>query len=193
MKILVLYILSYIPLTLISQAVIEGKWKIQCGASTMSKFKNSSAFNLRYISPKFRWSDEDLTEEQEKHASHYKKTRIMFELIYSPPFNNFCFGLNVQHQMLKYKRTSLEAYGGIKLFFLRGNDFTIKRPFIKGSSKGVWYLNAGLLLQINLNSISPFFDVGYDGITTVGAEFNLHSIYKKPKGRYRLNTINGNN
>jgi hypothetical protein len=189
MKSILLIIILHLPIITYSQAVIEGKWTGEYGASTMSKFKKSSAINLRYISPKFRWSEDDLTEEQEKQPEKYNKTRIMFELIYTPPLNNLCIGINVQHRVIRYKIVSLEGYGGIKFFFARGPDFAVKRPFIEGSSKGIWYLNAGLILQLNLGMLSPFADIGYDGIFTVGTELNLRKIYRKPKGRYKLHTV----
>lgn len=186
MKITILVTLCYLPFIVFCQAVIEGKWTTEYGVSTMNAFKKSTALNLRYISPKFRWSHDDLTEEQEKKPEKYNKTRIMFELIYTPPINNLCMGVNVQYRLLRYKIVSLEGYGGIKFFFVRGSDFTVKRPFVEGSSKGIWYLNAGLILQLNLGMLSPFADIGYDGILTVGTELNLHKIYRKPKGRYKL-------
>jgi hypothetical protein len=37
--------------------------------------------------------------------------------------------------------------------------------------------------------LSPFADIGYDGIFTVGTELNLRKIYRKPKGRYKLHTV----
>ena len=110
----------------------------------------------------------------------------MFELIYSPPVNNLCTGLNVQYRIFKYKKVSLETYGGIKFFFIRSIGFEIKRPFIKVSSKGLWYLNAGLILQADLDIPAPFIDMGYDGIFTAGTEFNLQKNFRKPKGRYKL-------
>lgn len=189
MKSNLLVIIFYIPILTYSQAVIEGKWTGEYGASTISKFSKSSAINLRYISPKFRWSDDDLTEEQEKQPEKYNKHRIMFEMIYTPPINNLCMGVNVQYRLLRYKIVSLEGYGGIKFFFVRGSDFAIMRPFVEGSSKGIWYLNAGLILQLNLGMLSPFADIGYDGIFTIGTELNLRKIYRKPKGRYKLRTV----
>lgn len=109
--------------------------------------------------------------------------------MYSPPINNLCTGLNVQYRILKFKKVSLDAYGGIKFFFIRSADFAIKRPFVKGSSKGIWYLNAGLILQANFGIASPFIDIGYDGIFTAGTELNLHKIFRRPKGRYKLHPI----
>ena len=193
MKSIILSIICCLPLALFCQAVIDGKWKLECGVSTMSTFKKSSALNLRYISPKFRWSDNDLTEEQEKHPEKYYRTRFMFELIYTPPIKNLCTAINVQHRILKYKIVSLEVYGGLKFFFIRGSDFAIKRSFVKGSSKGIWYINTGAILQINLGIIMPFADIGYDGIVTVGSEFNLHKIYRKPKSRYKLHPKKSDN
>lgn len=189
MKSILLLVICYFPLTIFCQAVIDGKWTTEYGASTISKFQKSSALNLRYISPKFRWSHDDLTEEQEKQPEKYNRTRIMFELIYTPPMKNLCIGVNVQYRLLRYKFVSLEGYGGIKFFFVRGSDFAVKRPFVEGSSKGIWYLNAGLILQLNLGMLSPFADIGYDGILTVGTELNLRKVYRKPKGRYKLHTV----
>lgn len=188
MKIFLLLILSHVSLTLLSQAVIDGKWTIECGASTNHFFRRSSSFNLRYISPRFRWSDDDLTEAQEKHPEIFKKTRIMFELIYTPPFKVLCTGLNVQYRISNYKRLSIEVYGGIKFFFIRGPDFAQKHEFVKGTSKGVWYLNTGVICQLNLGLFAPFVDIGYDGIMTVGTEMNFHAIYRKPKNRYKLHS-----
>ncbi len=185
---LTILLLIHLPLTLLCQAVIEGKWKTGYGVSTMSAFKRSSAFNLRYVSPTFRWTEDELTEEQEMRAEKFKKTRIMFELIYAAPVQNLCTGFNIQYRIWKYKRLSLDIYGGIKFFFIRGSDFAIKRPFVKGSSKGVWYINAGSILQLDLGIIKPYADIGYDGIVTVGTEFYLRKIYRKPKGRYKLHT-----
>jgi hypothetical protein len=48
-------------------------------------------------------------------------------------------------------------------------------------------MNMGILLQLNLGTVSPFADIGGDRIITIGTEVNLHRIYKRPKGRYRLN------
>ena len=189
MKTIFLITIFHLPLFIYSQAVIEGKWTTEYGASTINTFKKSSALNLRYISPKFRWSHDDLTEEQEKQPQKYNKTRIMFELIYTPPIQNLCMGVNVQYRLMRHKIVSLEGYGGIKFFFVRGSDFAVKRQFVEGSSKGIWYLNAGLILQFNLGMLSPFVDYGYDGIFTVGTELNLRKIYRKPKGRYKLHTV----
>ena len=106
MKSIILLAICYVPLKMFSQAVIEGKWKTAYGVSTMSAFKKSSAFNLRYISPRFRWSEDDLTEEQEKYPERYNKTRIMFEVIYSPPINKLCTGFNIQYRVIEYKKIS---------------------------------------------------------------------------------------
>jgi len=175
-----------VSLSLLCQAVIEGKWTGECGVSTMRMFTKSAALNLRYISPRFRWTDEDLTEAEEKHSEEFRKTRIMFELIYGPPIKNLCMGLNVQYRIWKYKKLSMELYGGLKFFFVRGPDFALKHAFVKGSAKGIWYINAGVIAQLNLGIIAPFADIGYDGIVTIGTELNLRTVYRKPKGRYKL-------
>lgn len=186
MKFILLLVTCHLSLSLFSQAVVEGKWTTEYGASTNNSFNKSACFNFRYISPRFRWSDADLTEEQEKQPEKLKRTRLMFELLYGPPIKNLCMGLNLQYRILRYKIVSLEAYGGLKFFFIRGPDFAIRHPFIRGSTNGVWYINAGLLLQVNLGVIAPFADIGYDGIVTVGTEVHFSAIHLKLKKRYKL-------
>ncbi len=48
-------------------------------------------------------------------------------------------------------------------------------------------MHMGILCQLNLGIIAQFADIGGDKIFTIGAEFNLYAIYKKPKNRYKLN------
>ncbi|MES2513799.1 MAG: hypothetical protein V4580_06615 [Bacteroidota bacterium] len=54
--------------TLCSQVSIGRPWRAQLGVSTSSYFTESFAYNLRYISPKFNWSDDDLIEDNIKQA-----------------------------------------------------------------------------------------------------------------------------
>ncbi|MBI3520161.1 MAG: hypothetical protein HY062_12515 [Bacteroidetes bacterium] len=186
MKGTLLLILCYASPALFAQAEIKGKWTLETGASTNHFFQRSNSLNIRYISPRFRWSDDDLTEAQEKHPELFNKTRIMFELIYTPPFEVLCTGINVQYRISSYKRFTLEVYGGMKFFFIRGSDFEQKHEFIKGTSKGVWYLNTGLIAQLNLGMFAPYMDMGYDGILTLGTEIHFSNMRRKPKGRYKL-------
>ncbi|MES2513800.1 MAG: hypothetical protein V4580_06620 [Bacteroidota bacterium] len=108
----------------------------------------------------------------------------MFELIYTPPFKVLCMGANIQYRFLKYKRLSCEVVGGMKFFFKTGPDFATIRPLKK--KKDVWYINFGLITQLDLGVVSPFADLGGDGILTVGTEVNLRAIHRKPKKRYKL-------
>jgi hypothetical protein len=185
MKFPLLFVLCQVPLSLFGQAVIEGPWKIECGASTSNAFKESASFNLRYISPRFKWSEDEWTEEEEEHPDKFKKTRIMLELIYKPPLKVLCSGLNVHYRFLNYKRLSVEARGGFRFFFIPGKDFENIPPLKK--IKGFTYANIGLLCQINLGMWGPFVDLGSDSIITIGTELNIHAIHKNPKKRYKLN------
>lgn len=175
-----------LTLTALCQDVVEGRWTIECGASTNNRFKESSIINLRYISPKFQISNEDYywTEEEGKHPDKFKKARFMIELLYTPPFEVLGIGLNLQYRILQYKRVSIEVYGGLKFFFVTRPNFGI------GNGKGMWYINDGLICQLNLGMIAPFADIGYDGIFTIGTELNFYSIYKKAKKRYKLHLQN---
>jgi hypothetical protein len=186
MKFILLFLVYLFSLSMLSQTLIKGSWKIECGASTANFFKKSSSLNLRYISPRFKWFEEE-TEEENKKPEIYKNMRLMMELIYTPPLKVLCTGFNAQYRIVKYKRLNIEVYGGLKFFFITEPDFTI--PNSRAGHKGDdWYMNLGLLAQFNLGIISPFADVGGDGIVTIGTEFNFHSVYKKPKRRYNLNT-----
>lgn len=167
-----------------SQTQIKGPWTIECGISSPNAFIRTSSFNLRYISPRFRWSNEDIDEDNPK-SEKFRNTRLMVELIYAPPFKVFCTGFNVQSRIVRYKKFSMEVYGGMKLFLVTGTEYTI--PNSRGGRKGdSWYLNLGLLWQIDLGIIAPFVDLGGDRIITVGTEVHFRKIYRKPQRRYKL-------
>jgi hypothetical protein len=178
-----LFVICQLPVLLFCQIVIEGPWTVECGASTNTLFKRPASFNLRYISPAFKWSEDDLTEEEEKRPE-FKNVRLMAELIYTPPLKILCTGFNVQYRFVNCKRLNLEAYVGPKFFFIPGPDFITVRPLREG--KEAWYFNVGLISQLNLGIIAPFADIGTDGIITIGTELNLHAIYRNPKKRYKL-------
>jgi len=182
MKFPFLLILFHLPLLLCGQAALKGPWKIECGVSTNNALK-PSGFNLRYISPRFKWPHKDYyREEKEKDPEKFKNGRIMVELIYTPPFKVFCTSLNVQSRFVNYKRLSIDAYGGVKFFFVRGPDF----KNIQTGKKDIRFLNMGLLFQFNLGVIAPFVDFSSDSIITIGTELDLHAVYRKPKRRYNL-------
>lgn len=183
MKLFFSLVLCHLSLSLFCQAVIGKPWTIECGASTNNFFKESSSLNLRYISPRFKWSNYELTEEDEKHPEKFKNARIMFELIYTPPLKVLCTGLNIQYRILRYKRLNVELYGGMKFILASPPNFLVNSNL----NKNGWYLNMGLLCQFNLGIIAPFADIGGDLIFTIGTEINFHSIYRKPNRRYKLN------
>jgi hypothetical protein len=108
----------------------------------------------------------------------------MVELIYTPPLKVICMGMNLQYRLITYKRFSLEAYGGLKFFFIPGRDFANIPPLRR--TKEAWYMNIGMLCHFNLGMIGPFVDIGGDNIITVGTEINIRAIYRKPRGRYKL-------
>jgi hypothetical protein len=167
-----------------AQVNIKGPWTGEVGASTNTGFERWS-LNLRYISPRFRWSEEYI-EDEDKHPE-LKGMRLMVEVIYTPPFKVFCMSFNVQYRLVKVGRFSGELYGGPKLFIVTGPDFTTPRTKI-GQRSDIWYLNMGLLCQLDLGIVGPFVDFSGDRILTVGTEVNLRAIYKRPKGRYHLKT-----
>ena len=163
---------------------IKGPWTIECGTSTNTFFKTPASLNIRYISPRFKWSDYELTAEEEKKSGKFKNTRLMIELIYSPPLKVLCAGFYVQSRLLGSKRLTMDIYGGMKFFLVPGPDF-VRIPYLKGGRE-LWYMNLGLILQLYLGIISPFAAIGYDGILTIGTEVDLHKIYRNPKKRYKL-------
>lgn len=187
MRSIVLFIVCQLALFSFGQVAIKGPWTIAGGASSRNGFIRSSSINVRYISPRFKWSEE-YDPEEEKDPEKFKNMRLMAELIYTPAIEVLCFGFNAQYRMIRYKKLSMEVYGGPKLFFIPGSDFSI--PNSRAGRRGdIWYLNMGLLWQLNLGFISPFVDIGGDKIITVGAEINFRKIYRKPKGRYKLRPI----
>ncbi|CAN5826788.1 hypothetical protein BH11BAC7_BH11BAC7_04340 [soil metagenome] len=125
-----------------------------------------------------------MNEEEEKHPEKFKNTRIMSELIYAPPLKVLCTSLNVQYRFLRYKRLSLEAYGGLKFILAAPDGYFVYPSF----NTQRWYMNIGLLCQLNLGIIAPFAEIGGDFIITIGTELNFHAIYRKPKKKYKLHT-----
>lgn len=176
-------ITCHLALSQFGQAVIDGPWHLAVGASNNTFCRQPSSYNIRIVSPRFKWSDYDLSEAEEKHADDFKNTRLMVEVIYRQPLKVLCTSLNVQSRFIKYKRFSLDIFGGMKFFVVPGPDFS-KIPYLK--KRQIWYMNIGLLAQLNLGVIAPFADIGGDGVITVGSEFNFHAIYRKTKKRYKL-------
>lgn len=139
---------------------------------------------MRYVSPRFKWS-EDWNADEETQADKYRNMRIMLELMVGPCFRTVCSSVNVQYRLIKCRRFTTYLTGGLKMLFMSGNDFNAPgtRP---GRKDAGWYMNMGILSQLDLGYISPFVDMGGDGILTIGTEIKLQKIYKRPKGRYHL-------
>lgn len=170
------------------QVDIKGRWTPEFGMTTISAFREPSSLNIRYISPRFKWSDE-WNEDEEKYPDKFRNTRMMVELIYGPPKKLICTAFNVQSRLLGTRRLSLNMYGGIKFFIITSQEYKAI-SYLKGGRE-FWYMSVGLICQLNLGVISPFVDLGGDGIMTVGTEVNLRKIYRKPKKRYKLKTKPG--
>lgn len=134
------------------------------------------------MSPRFKWSEE-YHEDEEKNPGKYKNSRLMLELMYTPPFEVLSAALMVQNRLITYKRLTFEIYGAMKFFVIAG-PFDSLKPLREGTE--IWYMSLGLLFQFNYQTFSPYLDIGGDGIITVGTEVNLHKIYRKPKRRYKL-------
>jgi hypothetical protein len=175
-------ILCHLSLLSLSQAAVGKAWTIECGVSSNTFFESKSSINLRCISPRFKWSD-NWIEDEDKHPDKYKNSRLMMELIYQPPLKVLVLGFNVQQRFVRFKKFSMELYGGMKFFFIPGSDFATIRYLKDG--KEMWYVNVGLICQLNLDILAPFADIGFDGILTFGTEVNIHLIYKKIKRGYR--------
>ncbi|MEO6305812.1 MAG: hypothetical protein ABIP51_21875 [Bacteroidia bacterium] len=177
-------LLCHIALFQFGQVEVKGKWTPEFGATTISGFREPSSINIRYISPRFKWS-EDWNEGEEKYPDKFRNTRMMLELIYGPPKKLICTAFYVQTRLLGTKRFSLNMYGGTKFFIITSQEYK-QISYLKGGRE-IWYMTVGLIAQFNLGVIAPFFDLGGDHIITVGTEVNLHKIYRKTKSRYKLN------
>ncbi len=153
--------------------------------TTISGFRENSSLNLRYISPRFKWSEE-WNEEEEKYPDKFRNTRMFVELIYGPPKKLICTSFYVQTRLLGTKRFSLNMYGGMKFFIITSQEYKAI-SYLKGGRE-FWYMTTGLIFKFTLGVIAPFFDLGGDRIITVGTEVNLRKIYRKPKKRYNLKT-----
>jgi hypothetical protein len=87
---------------------------------------------------------------------------------------------NLQHKIVEYKIWSLQATVGFKFFFLMNPENGLIN-FNK-----MFYLNLGLLSQLDLGMFLPFVDIGFDQIYTIGTELKLHTLFRKEGRRYRL-------
>jgi hypothetical protein len=184
MKPVLFIIVCQLPFTVFCQSTVPNQWRIQCGASSNTLYQTPASFNLRYISPRFKWSYDEPTEEELKDPERFGNARLMMELIYAPPLKVWCSSFNAQYRLMGRQRLTLEIYGGLKFFFIPGEDFANLRPLRENND--IWYMNTGLILQLNLGFIAPFVDLGGDGIITAGTEFHFRNVYKKPKSRYKL-------
>ncbi len=140
--------------------------------------------NIRYVSPRFKWN-EDWNFDEETQPDKYRNMRIMLELMIGPCFRTVCTSVNAQYRLIKVKRFTTYITGGVKMLFLSGNDYNAPGTRSGGKDAG-WYMNMGLLSQLDLGRVLPFVDLGGDGILTIGTEIKFGKIYKKLKGRYRL-------
>lgn len=167
------------------QESLQGRWKLEVGSSSTDLFKTKPAFNLRYVSPLFKYNTVDWTEEMEKHPEKYKRARFAFELVYARPIRIFCSAANIQYRLLKFKRLTLEAYFGLKFIFVAPLDYIPNKSLAEAIDKSGWYGNVGLIIQMDLGFISPFADAGYDGMFTFGTEIDFQPVYKKLKKKFR--------
>ena len=183
MRSILILITCHFNLIQFGQIEVKGPWTFEVGASSNNLFTDTASLNIRYISPRFKWSEE-WNEDEEKYPDKFRNTRIMLEMMYRSLKKVITAGFNVQSRLLGTKRFSMNLYGGIKFFIKPGKDF-VQIPYLKGGRE-IWYMSAGLICQFNLGIISPFADLGGDGIITIGTEFNFHKIHKKTKKRYKL-------
>ncbi len=184
MRSFLLSIFCFLSLLQFGQTSIKGPWTIAGGVSSNNGFKGSSCINLRYISPRFKWSEEYIPEE-EINPEKFKNMRLMLEFIYNPPLKVLCAGLNAQYRLMRLKKLSLNITGGLKFLFVPGPDF-VSPSYRPGHKDEGYYMNMGLMCQLDLRIIAPFVEFGGDYILTVGTEVNFHKIYRKPKSRYNL-------
>lgn len=112
--------------------------------------------------------------------------QLQAELIYQPPLKVICMGFYLRYRFLNYKKLSISAYGGPKFFFVPGPVFS-KIEYLK-DGKEIWFMNMGLICQLDFKTVIPFIDLGIDGILTIGTACNFRSIYRTLKKRYHLRT-----
>lgn len=182
MKPYFLLTICHLPLVIFCQEPAKDPWTFECGITSNIFFSVTPSIDLRYISPSFKFSNDNLTEEEEEKKT--KDFRLMLELLYGPPLRTLGAGIKIQYCLVNKKKISLEPYIGLKLFIVPGPDY-IKMPRLK-EGKNMWYYNLGIILHAHLGVISPFLDIGTDGIATIGTELDFHAIYKNPKRRYKL-------
>src|SRR5689334_3225684 len=118
MKPLAFIILLHVCLPGFAQVEVKGKWNLQLGVSSNNGFtRESNCINIRYVSPRFKWSEEwNLDEETQ--PDKYRNMRIMVELMYAPPFKVIYSSINAQYRLIRWKRFTTYVTGGLKVLFV---------------------------------------------------------------------------
>lgn len=185
MKLTLIATLCLLHLIAFSQVEVKGKWNLQAGVSSNTWFTyGKPCVNIRYVSPRFKWSEEWNGEKEEKDPEPFKNMRIMFELMVGPCFRVICTSANAQYRLIKCRRFTTYITGGLKFLLVTKADYAI--PNYRKGNGGGWYMNMGLLSQFDLGRVSPFVEIGGDRILTLGSEVRLHRIFKKTRSRYNL-------
>lgn len=186
MKLLLLPFFSCLPFCFFGQDVIDGPWRMECGASSYNGFKESAILNFRYISPRFRWvvENHEWSEKEEKYPEKFTRWRLMMEVFYRPVIPFLGASFNVQYRLLKYKKLHIELYGGIKAILIHEPGYIVNPALKTENVKDIWYFNPGFIVQLDLGMIGPFADLSGDGILTFGTELDIHLIRKRLKKQF---------
>jgi hypothetical protein len=165
-------------------------WTPEFGYTQQLFGSTLKGYDARIISPRFKFETEDdsWSEEEEKNPEEFKKGRFCVDAMYAGPhvdsnytkkITEFSITGDFLYRLLQIKRFSLDAMGGIRFYFITAPDYVLI------NFQKMYYWDYGLLAQINLGFISPFVDVRRNGYYTAGAELTLHSVYRKPKKKYK--------
>lgn len=170
----------------------EGRWAAGLGVSTYGIGK--SYFNIRVISPFFKYEDTDKSDNEkgEKKFEKTKRGKFAFELII-PPINSddnkgFLLAENVYYRFIKKKFLSVSGLGGV--FFMKGLTPLRKNYFGYENTFGLGY-NVGVSIQTDFGFAIPYLEFSKTGLT-IGAEFKISKLklskitHLKLRRRYHL-------
>lgn len=201
-----MFFIFLVPYSVFAQYNGEKHWDILYGLSKNFVSREFKGYNLRFVSPPFKieTGEEYWTDEEEKNPDKFKKYRFMFELMYVSSYTDsfqvypkpsalyhfkdvkqYFFSGNILYSIINYKRLKMEVSCGLQMFFLINPDFGLI------NFRRFYNYNVGLFTQLEFEIISPFIDIGLNGICTFGTKFSFEPIYSKIHRKYKLHLKKG--
>ncbi len=165
-------------------------WTTAFGYTRSASSNLFNGIDLRFISSRFQIETEDdyWTEEKEKNPEKFKKARMYFDFMYAPrhslgdlnDVSEFSTNADILYSLLHGKHFSIDVIAGMRFYFQESKKYGLV------NFKKVYYWDSGFSAQWNFGFIAPFIEIKRGLYYTIGTEIRLHSVYRKPKRKYKI-------